>query len=465
MRIFLHILMALAILVPIFGPTPVGLTVGAWRLFGIFFAVILALIARPFPEPVCMLIAFTLAGIVAVPLTNLLPGYMDNTLWMCITAMIMSAGLRKSGLTERLGLWMIYKWGKTSLRLGYIVSFMDLCLATSTPASPARTGGIVFPLSMGIVEASKKTATLMPKELASYLVLLLYMVSMTTGSLFMTGMAPNLINVKLAHDLLEIDISWTMWFVAALPGVLSFLLLPWLVFKLYPPSLRDLRPIQATAADKLAKLGPVRPKEYITGSIFILILALWSTEAITGINTTLVGFIGVSLMLIFRILHWEDIDKASGIWNFFTWFGAILGFSSALIKVGFFKWVTTVLGALLSNVHLGLLPLFLLLALLAILPHYFFASLGGYVASFAPLIFSFVVITNMPKYPAFFLAAFLMVISSSLTHYGNALGPMLLATGYVEEGIWWRIGFLLTFFQMLVYLVIGLPYWHIIGLW
>ena len=61
---------------------------------------------------------------------------------------------------------------------------------------------------------------------------------------------------------------------------------------------------------------------------------------------------------------------------------------------------------------------------------------GAIMMLMLPVIFSFVAVTGAPKYPATFLVAFLMVISSTLTHYGNGLGPLLMETGYVDKATW-----------------------------
>lgn len=444
---------------------PDGLSLEAWRLFGLFLITIFFLVLRPFPEPVILILSITATGFLSIPLQDLLIGYTDSILWLTITAMIMSIGLKKSGLTERAALGLIHRFGRTSLRLGYIVSFLDLVLASCTPASPARTGSIVYPLVRGMIEGCKQGNKPVPSELGAYLILLIYMASMHTGAIFMTGMVPNVLNAKIAHELLGIDVSWMLWLVGAVPGLLSFLAVPWIVYRLCPPTLQNLDAFAGQTAARLAALPPMAKKEYLAAGVFLMVLSLWSTETWTGINTTWVGFLGVSFMLCFNIVEWKDISAASGIWSLLTWFGAIMGFSTAMMQTGFFRWFTQLLSSFLYGVDLPMPLLFLLLALLASIPHYLFASLSAYAVSFGPMLFSFIAVMNIPPYPAFFLASFLMVISSCLTHYGNALGPMLMGTGMVGKGVWWRCGLLLTLFQIFVYLTVGLLYWHWLGLW
>jgi len=63
------------------------------------------------------------------------------------------------------------------------------------------------------------------------------------------------------------------------------------------------------------------------------------------------------------------------------------------------------------------------------------------------------------------LACCLMVISSTLTHYGNGLGPMIVATGYVDKRIVWKLGLVVTSLAATIYLTVGLLYWKLIGLY
>lgn len=446
-------------------PSPPDLKVAGWHLFGIFAATILALVLQPMPEAVILILAITAGGIFVVPLQELLIGYTDSTLWLIVVAVMISIGLKKSGLAKRVGLLLISKFGTTSLRLGYILSFMDFVLATSTPAAPARGGGIVFPLAEGVIEACNSKPGITSRRIGSYMTVLLYMVCMITGSIFMTGMGPNLLNVKLAQQMLGIQITWSMWALAALPGVMGLIFIPYLIYKVYPPELTNLESVRQEAIQELKVLGKITTSEYLAGSIFLIIFSLWATGSVTHIDATLVSFIGISLMLLCRIIAWKDIAESKEVWSMLMWFGAILGLSMSLSHTGFFSWLTIFLKQLLPIQGLGTYTVLVIIAFLATIPHYLFASLVAYVAAFAPLIFSLIAATDVPRYPAFFLVAYLMVISSTLTHYGNGLGPLLFSKGYVDKKTWWLIGLMVTLFFSILYLVVGPVYWKIIGIW
>ncbi|SMC33427.1 DASS family sodium-coupled anion symporter [Sporomusa malonica] len=446
-------------------PVPGGLSITAWHLFGVFAALILGLILQPYPEPTLLMITVTLASMFVLPIKEVLVGYTDAMLWLTLVAMMIGIGLKKSGLTRRLGLLLISRFGKTALRIGYILCFIDLLLATSTPASPARTGGLVYPLAEGVIEAGSAGNPASRQQTGAYFTLLAFIASMLTGSLFMTGMGPNLINVKLAQDVLGISVSWPLWTMAALPGFLGFLLTPYLVYKFCPPDAASMNEVRARAGLELADMGGVSKNELMAAGIFLTILLLWSTGTVSGIDNTLVAFIGISLMLVLGVLDWNDLAETREMWSFLIWFGAILGFSAALTKFGFFSWFAGIIKLLLPTAGLESYTILVLVATLAIVPHYFFVSYTGYVVAFSPLIFSFVAATDVPRYPAFFLLAYLMIISCTLTHYGNALGPLLMEKGYNDKKTWWGVGTLITVLHAVLYLTVGIAYWKLIGLW
>ncbi|MHB1651318.1 MAG: DASS family sodium-coupled anion symporter [Desulfitobacteriaceae bacterium] len=442
---------------------PAGLTTTAWHLFGIFVGTILLIMFQGLAEASAIFLGVTAAAFV-VPLKDILTGYMDSIVWLIVVAIMLSVGFKKSGLARRIGLLLIKLLGKSSLGLGYVFGVMDILLATTIPVAPARGGALVYPLMQGVFDVVNSKPQENPRRLGAYLTVLLYMMDMVAGSLFLTGMAPNLLFVKLANQILGISVSWPLWTAAAAPGFLAFFCIPWIVYKLYPPEMNSVEEVRSMAEKELLALGSLSWKEMIVGATFLLSLILWVTSNLTKIDTTLVAFLGVAIMLLADVIVWKDIVETKEAWSLLIWFGGIIGLASALDKVGFFKWLTAVMKSSLPQ-NINMFAAFVIIALLAILPHYIFPSLLGYVTALAPVIFSFIAVTDVPKYPAFFLVAFLMVVSSTLTHYGNGLGPILVSTGYVSKGTWWKIGLVVTSLVTVVYLTIGLGYWKLIGLW
>ncbi len=443
---------------------PRGLSPQAWRLAGLFVTSIVGVMIQVMAEPALLLIAIAISAFV-VPLRDTLVGFGDSSVWLVMIAFMLSIGFKKSGLARRVGTMLVTTFGKTSLRVAYCLSFMDTILATTVPSVPGRTGGLVFPLAEGVIQAVDPEPNKNPRRIAGYLILVMYMVAMTTGSLFITGIAANAYSAKLASQMLGIEINWSVWAIAALPGYLGLLFIPWFILKVFPPEIKSMESIRESFGIKLREMGPVTRREWAALLVFAVVLVLWATGSRTHIDATAVGFVGLALMLIFHVVEWKDVAEGKEIWSTMIWFGIIIGFSSALAKVKFFAWFAAMLKTWLPSQGLSAFTVLVIIAVLVNLTHYFFASTMGYIAAFAPVFYSFVLTTNAPRYPAAFLVMFLMITSSSLTHYGNIVGPVLFAREYVSKKTWWVIGLMLATFHTVVYLTVGLAFWRWIGYW
>lgn len=69
---------------------------------------------------------------------------------------------------------------------------------------------------------------------------------------------------------------------------------------------------KALAQEELIKMGPVTRDERVTIGIFLLSLLAWSTSKWTGLDATAVALSGVCLMLMTRIITWQDVQSEKG---------------------------------------------------------------------------------------------------------------------------------------------------------
>src|SRR5208337_1443421 len=108
-----------------------------------------------------------------------------------------------------------------------------------TPSNTARTGGLVYPIfrSLAVTLGSEPGPT--SGLIGGFLSLLMYQISITTAHVFLTASATNLIVTSFAKSILGVDVSWMQWAQAIAPiALLILLLLPLIVYKLYPPEIK-----------------------------------------------------------------------------------------------------------------------------------------------------------------------------------------------------------------------------------
>lgn len=445
---------------------PAGLSVQAWQLFAVYLAAILGIMLRPLTEPVIILVIIGFSSLALKNTDVMLSGFSTTVAWLVFAAFLLSRAFVDTGLGKRIAYILIGRFGKTTLGLGYVATITDLIISPATPSNTARTGGVVYPIFRSIAVALGSEPGESGRKIGSYLTLMLYQVSLSTGLLFLTAMAPNLLIADFAKKILGTDISWFTWAAAAsVPGMIALLLSPYIVYKLYPPELKEIPNAKELADQGLKEMGPIKTSEKILGVLFVLAVLAWATSSLTKFDATAVAIAFIGACLITKIVSWESILSEKGAWSTFVWYGGIIGIAGGLAKAGFFTWLAKTIEKNVVLSGYGDMVTLSVLLFVSLIVRYLFASTATYVTSFIPVLYTIGLVAKAPLMPLALLIAFSSGFGSLLTHYGGALGPVLFGTGYVDQKTWWKVGTAIVVMNCLVYMLIGLPFWKIIGLW
>ena len=445
---------------------PAGLTVQAWQLFAVYLAAILGIMLRPLPEPVVLLAIIAISSLCLKNIAVMLSGFASTTAWLVFAAFLLSRAFVDTGLGRRIAYVLIGKFGRTSLGLGYVATITDLIISPATPSNTARSGGIIYPIFRSISTALGSEPGPTGRKFGSFLTLMLYQVSLSTGLIFLTAMAPNILVADFAQKILGVNLSWWTWAMAAsVPGMIALLLAPLIVYKLYPPELKVIPNAKEIAAQGLRDMGPMTIKEKLLAVLFVLAILAWSTSNLTKMDATAIAIAFVAACLVFRIVNWESVLAEKGAWNTLIWYGGIIGLAGGLAKAGFFTWMAKAIENSVSLTGYSDVAVLGALLFISLIVRYLFASTAAYVSSFIPVLYTIGLVAKVPLMPLALLIAFSAGFGSLLTHYGGALGPVLFGTGYVDQRTWWLVGTAVVIMNCLVYMIIGLPFWKVIGLW
>ncbi|EBY2753797.1 DASS family sodium-coupled anion symporter [Salmonella enterica subsp. enterica serovar Morehead] len=449
----------------LFFNAPVGLSPKAWTMFPFYITAILGIMLRPVPDAAVLLIVLGIYSAGFNGLTVSLSGFSSGTTWLVFSAFLIGQAFVGTGLGRRIAYLLIGKFGRTSLGLGYAAAITDLAICPATPSNTARSGGIVYPIFRSLSVALGSEPDQSPRRIGAYFSLAMYQISLCSGIVFMTGLASNLLVLNFTKGVLGLDVTWAQWFKCfSVPGLVTLALAPLVVYKLYPPELKviDNKPI---AEKGLAELGPMKLQEKLLLFFFLLAVIGWATTSITRINATAVALGFVAACLATGVMSWENLSKDRSAWATLMWYGGILSLAGGLSREGFFKWLGETL-SLYINLD-GVNPMLVLLVLLivSIVVRYLFASLAAYVTSILPVLYTLGLIGKVEPYLLFLVLSASSSFASLLTHYGNAAGPVLYGAGYVNQGSWWKVGTIMMCVCIVVYAVIGMPYWKLLNLW
>ncbi|MDX4071088.1 anion permease [Aliarcobacter skirrowii] len=458
-KLLVPVLLALIIW---FIPAPEGLSVEAWRFFGIFLAVIIGLILEPIPAA---LIGF--AGISLIAVLGLmgnsgesikwaLSGFSNTTIWLIFAAFMFAAGYKKTGLGKRISLLMIKYMGKSTLGLGYAVAFSDLVLAPFMPSNTARSGGTIYPVVINIPQIFNSLPDNEPRKIGAYISWVAIASTCVTSSMFLTALAPNVLAVGMVaqHDA-HIIVPWIEWAKIMLPLMIPlFLLTPWLTYIVYPPTQKKSPEAPAWAAEELKKLGGVTFKEYLMLGLAILALVLWIFGSEVGINATTTAICIVSIIILSGILTWDDLLSNKAAFNVFIWFATLVALADGLRKIGLIKYLE---GSIENTfVDINLTVAIISLIVVFYVAHYFFASTTAHVSALLP-VFITIAVSILPVeqvLPFTILLLGGLGVMGIITPYGCGPCPIWYGAGYISQAKWWALGALFGFIY-LIPIIIG----------
>jgi DASS family divalent anion:Na+ symporter len=337
-------------------------------------------------------------------------------------------------------------------------------LSPAIPSNTARGGGVIYPILRSVARAyASEPEDGTARRLGSFLMFTSFQGLVVTSAMFLTAMAANPLAAQLAGDQ-GVVISWGRWAASAmLPGLLSLVVIPLLLYRVYPPEVRETPEAVALARERLDGMGKMKPGELIMLGTFALLLALWILGSTVNLHATVTALVGLSILLLTGVLTWEDVLKERGAWDTLVWFAALVMMASYLNELGFIPWFSERAGGLVTGFHW--VGAFLILGLTYFYSHYLFASNTAHVsAMYAPFL-AVAIAAGTPPVLAALVLAFFSNLFSSMTHYGTGPAPVFFGSGYVELGEWWRLGLLASVANILIWLLAGGLWWKILGLW
>lgn len=446
-------------------PVPAGIIPQSWRLLAIFAATITGSIVRPIPGA-----AIVLLGVAALPvfrvltINEALTGYADPVVWLVLAAFFISRGMIKTGLGRRIAFLFIKAIGKHSLGLAYALGSTETVLATVIPSTGARSGGIIFPIAKSLAEAYESRPGPTAGRLGAFLMTSVYQCNVIVCAMFLTGQASNPIIARFAQEVTGIDITYARWVIGSIvPGLLSLLVVPWVLYRVFPPEIKHTPGASELASEELKAMGRPKWSEWLMLLVFLLVSALWMTSKLHGIDYAAVALLGISVLLITGVLDWEDLISEKAAWGVFIWYGGLLRMAEALGQTGITKRFAEASASLTTGWKWWLALASLLL--IYFYAHYVFASITAHVtAMFVPFLIV-ILAAGTPTYLAVLSLAYFSNLAAALTHYGTTPAPIYFGAGYTTQRTWWTVGLITSLITIAVWTIVGFTWWKVLKLW
>ncbi len=425
-----------------------GLSPKAKRFLAILAVLVILFVFEPIPlEITAICIGASLVVLQITDVKNAWAPYMHPVVIFIMCCLIFAIALDKAGLTKRLGYYIIKKAGNSVVRFTFIIS-IGLGLASSFMHDAAAVAvGIVTMLPL------MRAAGIDPNtNTAKFMMLALPFACSCGGMGTLVGGGRCMVSAAFLKEYTGIEITFFDWMLYAMPA--AIITVPIAVLVVYFVFRPDPKYKLPTFDEEL---GPLTTLEKKTLTIIIISFVLWLTKGLHGIDYSVTGMLGVTALVLFKVLKWRDINDnlewgtALFIFGGGIALGLAMGYSGAAEYFAnlFFPlvqgkgWLVLfigvgVFGALVTNAMANvaaaalILPIVIPMALLEGVDPRVMALCLGTATSFAMLL----VIGCPPNAIAYSYRYFK---SSDLTKVGLVATPVLLTVLIAVVSVWWKI--------------------------
>lgn len=437
-----------------FAPVPAGLTPQAWHLFAVFVTAIVSVLLGLFP-----LLTSTMLAAGAVVLTNTVSpakafaGFANTSVLLVVIAFLVAQAVVKCGLGQRISLFMVSLFGRSSLGLAYSLVLTDAAIAPAFPSNTAR-GGVLYPIVLSVAKGSGSNPDDdKGRRLGGYLMFCTMASLAVSSALWMTATSANPIAIQVARQY-GVNVGFGKWLIASsVPALVSILALPWLLSRLFPPGVGATPEAPAAARKALAELGPLSREEWITAIAFVLMVTGWIFADKLNLNVTSVAFAGLGVLLMTGVLTASDIATQGDTLSTFLWLAVLFALSGDLNELGFMGYVGQHLASYMGGLSWPVTYVALIVIYVAI--HYMFVSQSSQVLALLGVFLDVGIRGGVPATLMAFSLFFASSYFSVITPQGGSQNVIFVGSGYLTQRELYRLGALTTLFFLVVFLTVG----------
>jgi sodium-dependent dicarboxylate transporter 2/3/5 len=276
-------------------------------------------------------------------------GFGNNLIFFFLGVFLLTGAFIKSGLGERIVLLVLRVVG-TGTRM-VVLGFLVMGTVLSMWVTDMAVSALMTPLGVALLKSSDI------KPLKSNFGRAL-MIACCWGGVFggigtPAGCGPNPIAIEYLKKLAGVNISFVDWMKIGVPASLILVPVGWLVLiLLFPPEVKRLPLEQEEIKHRLAQKGPLTKAEWVTVSVFVLVITLWiAGDFITRISggSIVLSMEMVALMggLIFflpgiGIMTWEEAEPLMN-WDAIVLVMASLSLGLMMYKTGAARWLSWIM--------------------------------------------------------------------------------------------------------------------------
>ncbi len=337
-RFIIFLVAAVLFVVIIALPTPAGLGVAGQRALAAFVVCLILWVTRVIPLAVTSLLA-----IVLIPLLGILDSseafslFGNQAVFFILGAFILAAALMKSGLSSRMALLFLRRFGSTPRSLLIGAMLVPALLSFLMPEH--AVAAMMFPIILEVVHSLKLKP--LKDNYGQALFLSMAWGAAIGGVATFLGGARNALAVGILKQSTGQFIGFFEWTIAVLPLVIVMLVIAHLIIgRFFPSQITDVKDAVVALENKNKKLGKMSLEERLIGLVMILTILAWVFLG-GRYELATIAILAVVALFALQLVEWKDLEEYVN-WGIILMYGGAITLGFALEKSGAASWLAKV---------------------------------------------------------------------------------------------------------------------------
>ncbi len=334
---------------------PSGLTDSGWKALLLMICCVYTWVTEFIPIGISSCFLMFLPAFLGIESSsNVLANFGITTMFFVMGALIIADVFIKTGLGYRISLYITPLFGNKSRMV--LLSFMLCCCVISSVLVDIPTAIILAGIALPILEESGCKPG--ESKYGKAVMIGIPIAAALGGIATPAGSGLNILTINLLNNVAGENITFLQWTAIGFPLAIVLTLIAWLVICLvFKPEIDVVKGLDNVKA-KRAELGPLSKDEKKFLVIFIIVMILWFTQSMTGIETAFASLLAVCVFFLpgVDLMTWDRAQSAVS-WNSVLLMGSANALAMILSTQGTAEWIAnnilgTVAGASLFTLLL-----------------------------------------------------------------------------------------------------------------
>ena len=252
----------------------------------------------------------------------------NDAVFFVLGAFILASPVMRSGLSTRIALVLISRFGRGPKSL--LLSIFTLSTVLAFIISEHAVAAILFPIVTEIIDAAKCD---MNDKFPFAAYLSMGWGAMIGGTATLLGGARAPLTIGMLQSITNKSISFAGWTYYVFPAVLGMLVIAFITILFAARRCKvDIQKAHTQITHHHASLGKLSQREILTVIVLVVTITLWVFIG-SRVGLELVAFFGVLLAFALKITNWKEVEKDVQ-WGIFVMYGSAIALGATMRDTG-----------------------------------------------------------------------------------------------------------------------------------